>query len=174
MTVFLIHGLCSPQMDEKWIILSEEVRRPGVVSTIAVSHEPGANFFMATWYILLYPWGYSFHSSDQQYIGSVLFHIYSLLVQKKTMSAWRYLSLTSETALTGENYWTSISDIQKLRDWRMSLIEHQAWLTHQEVLSLKGSWAAGPLSQAICPLWLLKCNLPGGWKLDHLLETDFF
>lgn len=57
-TEFLIHGLCFPQMDEKWIIISEEDRRPGAVRTIAVSHEPGAHFFMTTLYILLCPWDY--------------------------------------------------------------------------------------------------------------------
>jgi len=88
-------------MDEKWIIISEEVRRPGAVSTVAVSHEPGANFFMTAWCILLCPWGYPFHSSNQEHIVSFLFLflVCCSLVQKKTVSAWRYLSL--ETALTG-------------------------------------------------------------------------
>lgn len=112
-TEFLIHGLCFPQMHEKWIIISEEDRRPGAVRTIAVSHEPGAHFFMTTLCILLCPWGYSFHSSCQQHIGSVVFRIYSFLVQKKMMSSWTYLSLTLETALTGDKYWIFVSDPQK-------------------------------------------------------------
>lgn len=116
-TEFLIHGLCFPQMHEKWIIISEEDRRPGAVRTIAVSHEPGAHFFMTTLCILLCPWGYSFHSSCQQHIGSVVFRIYSFLVQKKMMSSWAYLSLTLETALTGDKYWISVSDPQK--EWEI-------------------------------------------------------
>lgn len=77
-------------MDEKWIIISEEDRRPGAVRTIAVSHEPGAHFFMTTLYILLCPSGYSFHSSYQQHIGSVVFQIYFFLVQKEMMSSWTF------------------------------------------------------------------------------------
>lgn len=41
-TGFLIHRLCSPQMDEKWLIVSEEVRRPAA----AVSQHPGANVLL--------------------------------------------------------------------------------------------------------------------------------
>lgn len=87
-------------MDEKWIIVNEEVRRPGAVSTIAVSREFGADFFMATRYLLLFLWGYSFNFSNRQHTESVSFHIYSPSVQEEMMSAYSYLL---ETPLTDDN-----------------------------------------------------------------------
>lgn len=93
-TEFLIYGLCSPQIGEKWIIVNEEVRRHGAVSTTVVSHE-----LISSWQLSI---SYSFREVihlnfiNRQHTESGSFHVYSSSVQEKMMSAYSY-SLTLET-----------------------------------------------------------------------------
>lgn len=89
-----------------------------------------STFLYDNFYILLCPRGYSFHSSYQQHIGSVVFQIYSFLVQKKMMSSWMFLSLTLETALTGSKILDfHFRHTERMRDWRIFLIDRQVLLT---------------------------------------------